>query len=132
MFAYFGENRIDLEKEDCKLGIALLLGEDFAGYNKMEMDLIIDFLFQSLDLPFGCYVKHIAEDILLVKPDIFENGERPKTKEEVDNFFVNYYAFMYEVDNNITYNTPDVMVFLDNKDGEVRLLDGDELVIKND
>ena len=129
MIAYFEDKEIDLEKEECELGIALLLGEDFVGYNTMEMNMIIDFIFQSLELPFGCYVEHVAEDILLVKPDIFKNEKRPKTKEEVDKFFVDYYAFIYET-NKIVYNTPDVAVFLVNKDGKVSLLDGDELVIK--
>ena len=129
MIAYFGENRIDLEEEDCELGIAMLLGADFVGYNTMEMNLIIDFLFQSLELPFGCYVEYVAEDILLVKPDIFKNEKRPETKEEVDKFFVDYYAFMYET-NKIVSNTPDVTVFLATRDGKVSLVDGDELVIK--
>ena len=132
MIAYFGENRIDLEKEDCELKIAVLLGKEFVGYNTMEMNLIIDFLFQSLELPFGCYVEYVAEDILLVKPDIFKNEKRPETKEEADKFFVDYYAFFYEVINKIVYNTPDVMVYLATKDREVYLLDGEGLTIKND
>ena len=131
MIAYYEDNEIDLEKDDCELGIALLLGEDFVDYGVMEMNMIIDFIFESLELPFGCYVKHAGGDVLLVYPDIFSNGRRPTTKEEVDEFFVNYYAFLYECDK-IVYNHPDVAVYLINKDKELTLLCGDELEIRND
>ena len=44
MIAYFEDKEIDLEKEDCELGIALLLGEGFVDYGVMEMNMIIDLI----------------------------------------------------------------------------------------
>ena len=49
----------------------------------------------------------------------------------MDEFFVDYYAFLYECEK-IVYNHPDVVVYIVDKDKKLTLLYGEELMIKND